>query len=155
MEYIVFQKFTQFRMHKFNIPIFWQPCFTKKKQNNHEGWKQYVSNQRRWLHFVTVIHVFRFAQELDHRVSEQALFDIFNQCKDGKEKRPDTHFLDRREYFFGKNDITDKAKSNQERAVQERKKDRMNPEWGSLIEFQLDYLALKDIIYGLTQEIHK
>ena len=75
-----------------------------------------------------MVHVFRFAQELDHRVAKKTLFNIFNQCEDGKEKRPDTHFFDCGKYFFGKNNITDKAKSNQEGAVQKCKKDRMNPE---------------------------
>ena len=75
-----------------------------------------------------MIHVFRFAQELDHRVAQQALFNVFNKGEDGKEKCPYTHFLDRRKHFFDQDDITDNTKSNQERAVQKRKKDRMNPE---------------------------
>ena len=125
---------------------------TKKKQSDYQAWKQNIGDQWSRLNFISVVDIFRFAKKLDHGIAQQSLFNIFNQSDDGQEKRPNAHFTSCREYFPDQDDITDQTKSDQETTVQQSKKNRLNPKGGFLFNFQLDYLALNDIIYGLTPD---
>ena len=110
---------------------------SKKKQANHQGGKKYVGDQRSRLNFIAMVYIFGFAQEFNHRVSEQTLFDGFNQCENGQEQSPDAHFLDRREYLFCQNDVGDDTKGNQGKPVKEGEKNRMDPKRRSQFEFQV------------------
>jgi hypothetical protein len=100
----------------------------KENQKNRQQGKKNIGNEGGGLDLVPVIDVLRFTEKFDHWIPEQTLFNRLYQSDNAQKQRPYTHFIGCRKYFFSQDNITDYAKSDKGKPVEQGKKNRMNPE---------------------------
>ncbi len=109
----------------------------KDDQDNKQG-EQDIGDQGGGLDLILLMDIIGFAEEFDHGVAEQSLFNGFHHGKDTQEKGPDTHFRSGREYLFRQYDIADHAKSDQGKTIQQGEKYRFEPEGGQSFDIQFN-----------------
>ena len=88
------------------VQPFYKNMASKKNEKEANKGKEDIGNERGRLYFIPVVNIFGFTKELDHRITEQALFNGFDQGDNTNKKCPDTHFFRGWEHLFGQNNVT-------------------------------------------------